>query len=433
MHDCGGKKTASDKLRVFSLLLCSHLLHAVRWAISRLFRANESRLELARRFPAWLARGLVECVTTHRNPSRASSPHNLRLPSVDGPHDGCLPPPPCAVPGCRVAAVPSLLLMAPAVAWLWQRAWILFPLLLGCVAPATAGRVQPGSERFFDPPSEVIVLKTRSDWSKLEKSNFAWVVAFYRESCGFCALLRPEWEEAATSLKRYVRIAAVDVERSRELTGYAQQRYNFQVEGVPTIKTFVPLVKKQGRPLIDTYNGERKANAVVSHVRGLMPSFLLPSKLLKFDESLHISNLETGPVALFFSEKPSPSATAKALSSKFRGRLRIGQLRVGTGRQDVQELAHRCAATNSVTITDVKLCVMYIGHQANQQGDLPVHIVANYGRKLSIMSLENFLMDYVPKSKGGLGKGERFMKKLKSADHEQPQPADSTAEDDRDL
>ena len=34
-------------------------------------------------------------------------------------------------------------------------------------------------------------MKTEKDFKALEKSNFFWIVAFYRESCGFCALLRP--------------------------------------------------------------------------------------------------------------------------------------------------------------------------------------------------------------------------------------------------
>eukprot|EP01048_Picozoa_sp_COSAG05_P005833 COSAG05_NODE_357_length_10830_cov_5.181810_5_plen_68_part_00 len=38
-------------------------------------------------------------------------------------------------------------------------------------------------------------------------------------------------------------------------------------------------------------------------------------------------------------------------------------------------------------------------------------MIAKYERKLSIMSLENFLMDYVPKANGGAGKAERVMKK----------------------
>ena len=46
--------------------------------------------------------------------------------------------------------------------------------------------MKPGSDRFFERGSEVIKMTSKKDWKQLEKSNFAWVVAFYRESCGYC-------------------------------------------------------------------------------------------------------------------------------------------------------------------------------------------------------------------------------------------------------
>ena len=295
-------------------------------------------------------------------------------------------------------------------------------MLAGCAPPprAAADRVQPGEERFFDAPSEVIKLHTKKDWAKLEKSNFAWVVAFYREGCGYCALLRPEWDEAATSLKRYVRIGAVDVERSRDLASYAQQRYGFQVEGVPTIKTFVPMTRAEGKkPLIDTYNGERKAKAVIDHARSIMPSFVLSSKAMK-----NLGALEPGPLALFFSDKTSASGMTKALSSKFRNRLRVAQMRTGAmaGRGD--DWAAKCG------VESPGACILYIGEgeddDSSPEGSRAVRVISGYGRKLSILSLENWLMDYVPKSKGGLGKAERGLKKLREKEG-------AAAEDDRDL
>jgi thiol-disulfide isomerase/thioredoxin len=266
-------------------------------------------------------------------------------------------------------------------------------LLLAAAAPQPSRAAAGYDERFFAKPSEVIVLKTRKDWAALEKSNFAWVVAFYREGCGYCALLRPEWETAATQLKRYVRIAAVDVERSRELAGYAQQRYGFKVEGVPTIKTFTPLTKKKGKPLIGDYNGERKGKAVVQHARSLMPSYLLSSKAMK-----DLQSLSPGPLAVFFSDKAGASALTKALSAKFAGRLRLGVLRATGGGGGVaanSALAKRCGATPP------GVCILYVtGRQASGAeeaagGASSVEVIASYGRKLSILSLDNWLMDYV--------------------------------------
>lgn len=255
-------------------------------------------------------------------------------------------------------------------------------------------------------------MSKRSEWAKLEKSNFAWVVAFYREGCGFCALLRPEFDEAATELKRYARIGAIDVERSRDLASYVQQRYGFQVEGVPTIKTFVPRQhgggKSEGdkKPLIDTYNGERKAKQIIDAARSIMPSFMLSQKQMR-----DLGALEPGPLAVFFTSKTSTPALTKALSSKFRGRLRIGQMRTGAMAGRGNDWAEKCG------VESPGACILYIGDSEEDttvEGKRAVHVVSGYGRKLSILSLENWLMDYVPKSKGGIGKAERTMKKKKA-------------------
>ena len=199
---------------------------------------------------------------------------------------------------------------------------------------------------------QVIKMRSKADWAKVEKSNFSWVVAFYRESCGFCALLRPEWDNAAAELKRYVRIAAVDVEDHKtggaQLSSYITGRYSFQIEGVPTIKTFVPTTRagsKGKRPLVDTYQGERKAKAVVDFARGIMPSFVVNAKAFK-DES----GITPGPLAVFFSSKSETAAMTKALSSKFRDRLSIAQLTTGQGspggtRELANKLAARCGAS----------------------------------------------------------------------------------------
>jgi thiol-disulfide isomerase/thioredoxin len=283
--------------------------------------------------------------------------------------------------------------------------------------------------RAVDSPSEVIKMTKKSEWAKLEKSNFAWTVAFYREGCGYCALLRPEFDEAAADLKRYARIGAIDVERSRDLASYVQQRYGFQVEGVPTIKTFVPRQHgggKDKKPLIDTYNGERKAKPIVDAMRAIMPSFLLSQKQMKV-----LGALEPGPLAVFFTEKTSTPALTKALSSKFRERLRVGQMRTGAMAGRGNDWAEKCG------VESPGACILYIGDSeddAAAEGERAVHIVAGYGRKLSILSLDNWMMDYVPKSKGGMGKAERAMKKKMGAKQEESGgEEEADAMDDHDL
>ena len=55
-------------------------------------------------------------------------------------------------------------------------------------------------------------------------SSFLWIVAFYREGCGYCVLLEPELARAATELRRLVRFGAVDVERHRSVADAVSRR-----------------------------------------------------------------------------------------------------------------------------------------------------------------------------------------------------------------
>ena len=44
---------------------------------------------------------------------------------------------------------------------------------------------------------QVIVLKTMKDVESISKSKFLWIIEFYREGCGYCQQLVPEYEKTA--------------------------------------------------------------------------------------------------------------------------------------------------------------------------------------------------------------------------------------------
>ena len=182
---------------------------------------------------------------------------------------------------CSAAGDSMCTTMVSSTVWRRWRSLLCLLLLAACsAAPAAAGKGKGKSKKYFEFGTEVVKMKSPKDFRQLEKSDYLWIVAFYRESCGcralpialsracplllpradarplrcavlrraapcchcrrrcfvlppllattlhcclrFCALLRPEWEAAATDLKRYVKVAAVDVEGTqaeRDLAG----------------------------------------------------------------------------------------------------------------------------------------------------------------------------------------------------------------------
>lgn len=86
-------------------------------------------------------------------------------------------------------------------------------------------------------------------------SDDIWFVEFYAPWCGHCKKLAPEWEQAATSLKGEVKVGAVDA------TAYQSLAAQYQVQGYPTIKVFLP--GKKNRPL--DYQGAREADSITAY------------------------------------------------------------------------------------------------------------------------------------------------------------------------
>jgi len=81
-----------------------------------------------------------------------------------------------------------------------------------------------------------------------------WLVEFYAPWCGHCKSLAPEWEQAASDLKGFVKFAALDATTNEEKVN------EYGIQGFPTIKAFGP--KAMGPHDAEDYQGERTASAI---------------------------------------------------------------------------------------------------------------------------------------------------------------------------
>lgn len=141
-------------------------------------------------------------------------------------------------------------------------------------------------------------------------------------------------------MKRSVKIAYWDTEQGANTPALIGQ-----VKGTPTIKFFIPSKKnKKGqykKKTVMDYNGERELKPMKDYAEAHMPNAVEQIKaqagLEKFIEKADKYGL---PKVLVFSKKES-SATLKGLSTEFRRRILIGEVK-GT-------------STNKALIKDYKI------------------------------------------------------------------------------
>ena len=179
----------------------------------------------------------------------------------------------------------------------------------------------PWATAFFEKGSEVVVFDTPSKWREHNPANssFLWIINFYREGCGFCVLLEPELNAAATKLRKLVRFGAVDVETHRRLSDALVKKHRFKIEGVPTLYAFSPTAATSPFPV----PVERKAKALVQFAGDHQPDFIA-----------RVSDAAWAPAAgvrgaLLFTEKRSPTGLFKAIASRFRGEIDLGSVYCG--------------------------------------------------------------------------------------------------------
>lgn len=172
---------------------------------------------------------------------------------------------------------------------------------------------------FFERGTDVHALRSTNDFKRwVTNSSYLVMLAFYREGCGYCQLLVDPWEKAASDLKHMVHFCGLDTEKDPKLTQRAAQKYGIEIKGVPTIVAFTP---KSKNPI--PYNGERTAAAIKAFASSTMPDFVVRLKPEGYEAWADYSTDPTRRIVLF-SEKGSPAALLKAISSEFRGRVLFG-------------------------------------------------------------------------------------------------------------
>lgn len=148
--------------------------------------------------------------------------------------------------------------------------------------------------------------------------------------------MEPEFDKAAADLKHIVHFAAIDVERAPQLSNAVMQKYNFKIEGVPTMRFVSP-----GSLVTEEYRGERTAKALKAAAYKSMPSFVDIVTAAGLDAWVE-KEVAASRKALLFSEKGAVPALFKAISSAYRGYINFAQVTiVSLGMQPGKALAER--------------------------------------------------------------------------------------------
>lgn len=165
-----------------------------------------------------------------------------------------------------------------------------------------------------------------------------WLVNICVPSCGFCQALLPSWQALAKRLRHEVVVASWDAgeyPRLPEVLGVAN--------ATPTIRALVPNVAGDDEPpALVEYTGDRGVEDLARFAGALMPSLVV----VVHDEAALAAAAAAArlPQLLCFVARRPTSATPpmlKALSTTFRGRLLVAEVRVHDSTPATVELAAR--------------------------------------------------------------------------------------------
>lgn len=212
-----------------------------------------------------------------------------------------------------------------------------------------------GANAFYEKGTDVLAVTNTVTAQTIIASKLIVFLEIYREGCGYCRLLTPEYEKVATNLRKMVTIAAVDAEKNRDVASLIIEKYGIDVKGVPTIILLKPNEGKlhfilrfvlliltsvnkhfstiaivinllDGSKEVIPYNGERKSAPMINFIVSHIPNYVSRIGTKKNDarvyptfEDFMQKNAKTVNVVIF-SNKPAASTLAKALSTKYHGK-----------------------------------------------------------------------------------------------------------------
>jgi len=153
----------------------------------------------------------------------------------------------------------------------------------------------------------------------INKSNYTSIVEFYAPWCGHCQNLKPAYEKAAKNLEGLAKVAAVncDDDANKPLCG------SMGVQGFPTLKIVRPK-KGGGKPMVQDYQGQRTASAIVDAVVQQINNYVVKVEDKSLDKFLADNEK---PKAILFTEKGTTSALLKSIAIDFADVITIGQAR----------------------------------------------------------------------------------------------------------
>ncbi|KAK4451347.1 protein disulfide-isomerase MPD1 [Podospora aff. communis PSN243] len=179
----------------------------------------------------------------------------------------------------------------------------------------------PGAQAAIYTKKSPVLQVDAKDYDRLiAKSNYTSIVEFYAPWCGHCQNLKPAYEKAAKNLEGLAKVAAVncDEDANKPFCG------TMGVQGFPTLKIVRPK-KGGGRPMVEDYQGQRTATAIVEAVVSKINNNVVKIEDKNLDKFLSDKN-ETAK-AILFTEKGTTSALMKALAIDFLDVITIGQAR----------------------------------------------------------------------------------------------------------
>lgn len=161
------------------------------------------------------------------------------------------------------------------------------------------------------------------------KESLVWLLEFYSPGCGHCQQLAPKYKQVAASLKGIAHVGAINCDEQRQLCS------QHSIQGYPTIKAIVP-GKSEGK----VYAGERSAKAMHDWVLGLVPNQVMNVKTVSDlgkllgtcsgakGKSKGAERAAWDVCVLLFTPKSKTPASYKALSSAFKGKVTLGEVRL---------------------------------------------------------------------------------------------------------
>ncbi|KAL2021399.1 hypothetical protein VTK56DRAFT_7264 [Thermocarpiscus australiensis] len=190
-----------------------------------------------------------------------------------------------------------------------------------CAVAAALLSALPGAQAGLYTKKSPVLQVDAKDYDRLiAKSNYTSIVEFYAPWCGHCQNLKPAYEKAAKNLEGLAKVAAVncDDDANRPFCG------SMGVQGFPTLKIVRPK-KGGGKPVVQDYQGQRTASAIVDAVVQQINNYVVKIEDKSLDKFLSEKN-ETAK-AILLTEKGTTSALLKSIAIDFADVITIGQAR----------------------------------------------------------------------------------------------------------